>query len=156
MVAGILCIIAGALLLVPGIALSMITWFGGDLFMIGGMILGIMPIVAIIGGIYALRRRRWGLALAGSICAFVFEILALLVAAALFLSPPSLPDTPHITLPGLQLGVPLVLAVFAILGILPLALLVMGKREFDQARESDKAIEVNRDNADAYRKRGDA
>jgi hypothetical protein len=32
----------------------------------------------------------------------------------------------------------------------------MGKREFDQARESDKAIEVNRDNADAYRKRGDA
>ena len=32
---------------------------------------GIAIIIAIVGGIYALRRRIWGLALAGSICALV-------------------------------------------------------------------------------------
>jgi len=43
---------------------------------IGGAVAGlfaiplILGIVAIIGGVYALRRRIWGLALAGSICAF--------------------------------------------------------------------------------------
>ena len=46
---------------------------GGLLALIGipGIILGI---VAIVGGIYALKRRLWGLALAGAICALLFTI----------------------------------------------------------------------------------
>lgn len=84
-VAGILTIIAGLLGLLIGIGLAvgfglmgmmigMIPGFpGGLLALIGipGIILGI---VAILGGIYALRRRLWGLALAGSICALLFTL----------------------------------------------------------------------------------
>jgi hypothetical protein len=31
----------------------------------------IIAVIAIVGGVYALRRKNWGLALAGSICAFL-------------------------------------------------------------------------------------
>jgi len=34
-----------------------------------GMVMSLLAVVAIVGGIFALRKRRWGLALAGSICA---------------------------------------------------------------------------------------
>ena len=84
-VAGILTIIAGFLGLLTGIGLAvglgvvgmmigMIPGFpGGLLALIGvpGIVLGI---VAIVGGIYALRRRLWGLALAGAICALIFTL----------------------------------------------------------------------------------
>src|SRR4030042_1530462 len=80
-VAGILDIIAGSLGLVVACALA-----------ISGSLMGIMPefcqflplyfiifviplalikILAIVGGIYALQRKNWGLALAGSIAAFL-------------------------------------------------------------------------------------
>jgi len=79
--AGILAIIAGFLGLLTGIGLAVGLGLagsmaglipglpGGLLALIGvpGIILGI---VAIVGGIFTLRRRRWGLALAGCICAF--------------------------------------------------------------------------------------
>ncbi len=42
----------------------------GILGMIGGGAIG-LGIVALIGGIYALKRRCWGLSLAGTICAMV-------------------------------------------------------------------------------------
>jgi hypothetical protein len=72
--AGILCIIAGAIGVIAGIVVATIggiiaTFFGiawTGAFGVPSIILGI---IAIIGGIYALRRRVWGLALAGSICA---------------------------------------------------------------------------------------
>ena len=60
--AGILCIIAGIIVAVPGIVVLASTE------MLGAP--SIVPaIIAIIGGIYALKRKRWGLALAGSIFA---------------------------------------------------------------------------------------
>ncbi len=75
--AGIICIIAGAFIVVrislviviPGIAdptppHDPIAYFFGVIFSIPSIPLGT---VAIIGGIYALRRDIWGLALAGSI-----------------------------------------------------------------------------------------
>ena len=45
-----------------------------------GIPLVILGIVAIVGGVYAIRRRIWGLALAGAICAIfsVFGILGIL------------------------------------------------------------------------------
>jgi hypothetical protein len=76
--AGILTIIAGALNLVGGIVIAAIGttflapltgltefwWFGAI-----GLPLIILGIVSIIGGIFAIRRRVWGMALAGAICA---------------------------------------------------------------------------------------
>jgi len=78
--AGILCIIAGAIGVIAGIAVAMIGSIAGAfLFFFFGMSwlgaigapLIILGIIAIVGGVYALKRRVWGLALAGSICALV-------------------------------------------------------------------------------------
>jgi len=90
--AGILCIIAGTIGAVVGLIALFIIWLGGaflEFFLkiasepnqeipagpsleagIGIAVL-IVVTLAIVGGIYALRRRIWGLALAGSICALV-------------------------------------------------------------------------------------
>jgi len=85
MVAGILTIIAGSLGLLIGIGLAvgfglmgimigMIPGFPGGLLALIGIPGIILSIVAIVGGIYALRRRLWGLALAGAICALLFTL----------------------------------------------------------------------------------
>jgi len=74
---GILAIIAGALQVLLGIVIATI---GGITFLFGWagvfatpfLVLGI---IAIVGGIYALRREIWGLALAGAICAIIPLIL---------------------------------------------------------------------------------
>ena len=73
--AGVLAIVAGALTILTALALSLLMPIAathrytmapiaafGVLWLVTG-------IVAIIGGIFALRRRHWGLALAGAICA---------------------------------------------------------------------------------------
>ncbi|MFC2050176.1 hypothetical protein ACFLTN_03245 [Chloroflexota bacterium] len=101
-VAGVLDIVAGALSFV-GITFAFV---GVGMLMLGAMgetelatgipadlILGIVvmlailailvDILAIVGGIYALQRKKWGLALAGSIAAF-FASWPLGVAAIVF------------------------------------------------------------------------
>jgi len=84
--AGILTIIAGFLGLLIGIGLAvglgmagimigMIQGFPGSGLLVLIAVPGIiLSIVAIVGGIYALRRRLWGLALAGAICSLLFTI----------------------------------------------------------------------------------
>jgi len=78
--AGILSIIAGAIQVIGGIVVGAIGGTASALAAIPGMgaifaaiaiPLIVIGIIAIIGGIYALRRRIWGLALAGSICALI-------------------------------------------------------------------------------------
>lgn len=92
--AGILSIIAGAIELLIGIGLMVALGLAASLYgAIPGLPIGILPvfgvplviigIVAIVGGIYALRRKIWGLTLAGSICAlfcpgFILGILAII------------------------------------------------------------------------------
>ena len=73
--AGILSIVAGGIGLITGIAFASFSTtiatdvlFGFGLFGVPSIVLGI---IAIIGGIFALQRRIWGLALAGSICALL-------------------------------------------------------------------------------------
>jgi hypothetical protein len=78
--AGILGIIAGVVGVILGIVLAVLGTAGGGFLAIfglpalGGIIAGasaiplILGIVAIGGDIYALARKRWGVALAGSIC----------------------------------------------------------------------------------------
>jgi len=80
--AGVLAIIVGAIGVTEWVAVAVLGilawgWLGmGDLLGLGGIIttvvaiMIIIGIVAIVGGVFALKRRRWGLALAGSICAF--------------------------------------------------------------------------------------
>ena len=74
--AGILCIITGALQLIFGLAMATVGGIGGALIGMGwlsaiGAPLIVLGIVAIVGGIYAVRRKIWGLAIAGSICALI-------------------------------------------------------------------------------------
>ena len=48
--------------------------------LIGGIagVLIVLGVVAIVGGMYALKRKAWGLALAGTICAFLTPPLGFL------------------------------------------------------------------------------
>ena len=97
-VAGILAIIAGVLGLIG--AVSMFIGFGvtsGALGIPTGYIPGFVPglvlglaipstliaVLALVGGIYALQRKIWGLALAGSIAA-ILAFLPLGIPAVIF------------------------------------------------------------------------
>jgi hypothetical protein len=93
--AGILGIIAGAIGVIFGIVLAVLGTVGGGILgvfglpALGGVIAGataiplILGIVAIVGSIYALMRRHWGLALAGSICS-IFCVWFLGIPAIIF------------------------------------------------------------------------
>jgi len=88
--AGILCIIAGAIAVITGIvvtAVGGIGWFFGiPWFSAIGVPIIAVGIIAIVGGSYALRRRVWGLALAGSICALLGPWAILGILAIIFVS----------------------------------------------------------------------
>jgi hypothetical protein len=106
--AGMLSIIAGTIIAVIGFIVVFLIWFGGAflefLLQIAsephqdipalvwfdpGVLIVILVIVvlAIVGGICALKRRIWGLALAGSICAlFPFVIPGILAIVFISLS----------------------------------------------------------------------
>ena len=103
---GVLSIIAGAFRLIGGVGIAVLCatgcfakmcelpFFQGHGFRFGaefdlgviltwltviGIILGVLGIVAIAGGISAIRRSSFGLSLAGAICAFIpFNLLGLL------------------------------------------------------------------------------
>ena len=88
--AGILCIIAGAIATIAGIviaAVGSIGWFFGIPWVsaIGAPSI-ILGIIAIVGGSYALKRRVWGLALVGSICALIGPWGLLGLLAIIFVS----------------------------------------------------------------------
>jgi hypothetical protein len=90
-VAGILALIAGIIELITGTVFATGLGFWGGLFGMGWLSaifapLIIFGIIAIVGGIFALKRRIWGLALAGSIFAligpwFILGILAIIFVA---------------------------------------------------------------------------
>ena len=99
-VAGILAIISGVLGLIwavslfigfgvtsgaLGIPTGYIPGFVPGLVMGMGILSAIIGILALVGGIHALQRKKWGLALAGSIAAilstFILGILAILFTA---------------------------------------------------------------------------
>jgi len=53
---------------------------------IAGGVLAVLGIVAIVGGISAVRRGRFGLSLAGAICAFLLAFNVLGILAVIFVS----------------------------------------------------------------------
>lgn len=78
--AGILSIVAGAMQTIGGIAVAVVGGAIAEMEVVPLMprIFGaiaipilILGIVAIVGGIYALKRKVWGLALAGCICSLI-------------------------------------------------------------------------------------
>jgi hypothetical protein len=90
--AGILAIVAGAVGVTEWVAvavLGILAWgwlVMGGLLGVGGIVAAAVAIVitigivAIVGGIFALKRKRWRLALAGSICAiFSFWFIPVLL-----------------------------------------------------------------------------
>jgi len=115
-VAGVFCIIGGVVGAVTGIgvlvvgllgglALGWLGGIGGALFgmpwygaiggawaaIVGGVgaIILVLAIVALVGGVSALRRKNWTRALAGSICCFLCAIL-LDVPGVIFLGIPAI------------------------------------------------------------------
>jgi hypothetical protein len=92
--AGVLGILAGAIAVIMGLVVAVAggilgTVLGVFVPFIGGAVAGIfaipviLGIVAIIGGVYAVKRRSWGFALAGSICA-LFCVFFLGIPAIIF------------------------------------------------------------------------
>jgi hypothetical protein len=84
--AGILAIVAGALGVTEWVAVAVLEilalgWLPmgssvglGAIVAVAFVIAIATGIVAIVGGVFAIKRRRWGLALGGSICA-IFSII---------------------------------------------------------------------------------
>jgi len=117
--AGILCIIAGAIGMIPSIVMALYLSLALDpLLRATGALVAVVGIMPIVGGIYALKRRIWGLALAGSI----FALIAPVIPTALLLTVAS------------ESGSPATFAILAsplgILGILAIIFVIKGKREF--------------------------
>jgi len=104
--AGVLSIIAGTIAAVIGFIIVFLIWLGGaflefflkiasephqEIPVVASFETGIFIVIliiaalAIVGGIYALRRRIWGLALAGSICA-LFPLVIPGILAIIFVS----------------------------------------------------------------------
>ena len=89
--AGILTIISGAVGIGVGASITMTGGIVGQFVDLGGMLSGIgggvigIGIIALIGGIFALKRQIWGLALAGSILSIIC-MPPLGVLAVIFLS----------------------------------------------------------------------
>jgi len=82
-IGGIFGIVAGAFALGATTALAALTGMFG-LEAIGGGLLA-LGIVALIGGIFTLKRKVWGFSLAGAICA-MFPCIPLGVLAIIFVS----------------------------------------------------------------------
>jgi len=93
--AGILDLVIGVPSLIIGIICAVIggwaTWFIWLVGWLGALICGpmiILSIVAIVGGVFAIRKRSWGFALAAAICGFIVGLP--LVAPAILLGIPAI------------------------------------------------------------------
>ena len=88
--AGILCVIAGAIAVITGIVVAVVGGIGWLFWMPWFSAIGVpiivVGVIAIVGGSYALKRRAWGLALAGSICALLGPWAILGILAIIFVS----------------------------------------------------------------------
>jgi len=120
--AGILSIIAGSLTIFEIIMAGATTryegltiwyWWGRNMAPL--MLIGV---VAILGGVFALYRRIWGLSLAGTICSVVFS---------LFVTSKS-----YLTSVGIIFGI------IAVISILALIFLLRAKNEFALDKDSNR------------------
>jgi hypothetical protein len=91
--AGILDLVIGVPSLIIGIIWAIIggflTFFIAGLGALLGAPMIILSIIAIVGGIFAIRKRAWGFALVAAICAFIVG-LPLVAAPAILLGIPAI------------------------------------------------------------------
>lgn len=87
-------ILGGIVLIIMGAVSGLITQFASAdipawvliiIFSVVGVFMVILGLIALIGGVYALRRKIWGMALAGSIISF-FIIWPLGIASIVFIA----------------------------------------------------------------------
>ena len=75
-IAGILELVAGAMMTAVGVPLFvLLAHEGGQSFIDVGWLpfgLSLEGIIALVGGVFALKRKAWGVALAGAICSMSF------------------------------------------------------------------------------------
>ncbi|MDH4291487.1 MAG: hypothetical protein OEV56_02615 [Dehalococcoidia bacterium] len=135
-VAGILCIINGLICVIPYILVAFFFLFygwgvGSGWLSLAGAPLVIVGIMPIVGGIYALRRKRWGVALAGSIFTFLNCLILGVLGTVVYIGaiadnfsvqPSDLTPFVIVFIVGL--------AIFGILGLLALIFVIRGRREF--------------------------
>ena len=126
-VAGILCIIAGAIGVITVIAVAIL--FGSISFVICAPLI-IFVIIQIVGGIYALRRRIWRLALAGSIFALIVPVILVTFAMLLLAAALSEGLSPLPTIPAMLARIWYLIVGFGIPGILAIIFVIMGEGEF--------------------------
>jgi hypothetical protein len=129
--AGIICIVAGAIGMIAGIWVALLFALAGEgLLRAIGALLVIVGIIQIVGGIYALKRRIWGLSLAGSIFALVVPVV--LVTFAILLLAAALAEglSPLPTIPEILARIWYLIVAFGIPGILAIIFIIKGKREF--------------------------
>jgi len=78
---GILSIVAGIFQISRGLSIAVNPdyWLvtNPDWVVIIGGCFGVLGVVAVVGGIYAIRRKKFGLSLAGAVCALPFYILGI-------------------------------------------------------------------------------
>ena len=78
---GILSIVAGIFQILRGasMAVNLHCWLVTDQnwLVIIGVCFGVLGIVSVVGGIYAIRRQKFGLSLAGALCALPSYILGI-------------------------------------------------------------------------------
>jgi hypothetical protein len=72
--------------LYPGIWFEHIIPVDSPLFIVMGGLLALLGIIAVLGGIWALRRRSFGLALAGAVCVLPLGILGILAIVCIALA----------------------------------------------------------------------
>ena len=120
--AGILSIIAGSLTIFEIIMAGATTryegltiwyWWWGNMAPL--MLIGV---VAILGGIFALYRRIWGLPLAGTICSVVFSLF--------------------VTIKSYLTSVGIIFGIIAVISILALIFLLRAKNEFALDKDSNR------------------
>jgi hypothetical protein len=133
--AGMLCIIVGVIVMIPAMAGALFFdyigrwWWSliGIPFIAAPLIIvGIIAIVPIVGGIYALRRRVWGLALVGSICALIVPVTLVILVMSFSIDAGAAIGEINLTIPEILAG----FTILAITGILAIIFVIMGKREF--------------------------
>jgi len=120
--AGILSIIAGSLTIFEIIMAGATTryegltiwyWWGRNMAPL--MLIGV---VAILGGVFALYRRIWGLSLAGTICSVVFSLF--------------------VTIKSYLTSVGIIFGIIAVISILALIFLLRAKNEFALDKDSNR------------------
>lgn len=101
-IAGYLLVVTGIITILGIVIMTIILWamsqgmaagfvepanIPAGLILVMGLMLSLPAIVSVIGGIYAVRRRLWGMALAGAICScFYFNVLGIPALVLIILS----------------------------------------------------------------------